>query len=132
MNERIVFFDGVCNFCNFWVQFALKRDKKDLLKFAPLQGKTAHELLPKFNINPEHITSVIFYDNGKVYSESDAVLRVSIYFGLFWKIFYSLKIIPSFIRNYIYNWISRSRYKWFGRRESCMIPTANQRKKFLD
>lgn len=132
MNERIVFFDGVCNFCNYWVQFALKRDKRNLLKFAPLQGKTARLLLPQHDINPDIITSVIFYDNGKVYVESSAALRVSLYLSSFWKVLYIFNVIPLFIRDRIYKWIGKNRYKWFGKKESCMIPTAEQRQKFLD
>lgn len=132
MNERIVLFDGVCNFCNFWIQFALKRDRKGKLKFTTLQGEAAKQLLPQYGINPSILTSVIFIDKGKVYKESTAALRVCMYLDGFWKLFYGLIIIPSIIRDFIYKWIGKNRYKWFGKRETCMLPTPEQRKRFLE
>ncbi len=130
--QRLVLFDGVCNFCNFWVQFALKRDQKGKLQFTSLQGETAHQLLPQYNIDPTILTSVIFIDHGKVYRESSAALRVCRYLDGGWKLLYGLIIIPVFIRDGIYKWIGRNRYKWFGKTESCMLPTPEQRKRFLD
>lgn len=130
--DRLVLFDGVCNFCNFWIRFALKRDKKGKLKFTSLQGETAKNILPQFGIDPSVITSVIFIDQGKVYIESSAALRVCKYLDGGWKIVYALIIIPAFIRDGIYKWIGRNRYKWFGKTETCMLPTAEQRARFLD
>ncbi len=132
MNERIVLFDGVCNFCNFWIQFALKRDRNRNLMFTSLQGETAKKLLPQYGIDPEVLTSVIFIDQGVVYKESSAALHVCRYLDGGWKILYALIIIPAFIRDGIYKWIGRNRYKWFGKQESCMLPTPEQRSRFLD
>jgi predicted DCC family thiol-disulfide oxidoreductase YuxK len=128
----IVLFDGVCNFCNYWVNFALKHDKKKILKFSPLQGKIAKELLPKFHFNPESINSVIFIDNGKAYTQSSASLRICKYMDGGWKLFYGFIIIPKFIRDFFYNIIARNRYKWWGKKESCMIPTPELKERFLD
>jgi predicted DCC family thiol-disulfide oxidoreductase YuxK len=128
----IVLFDGVCNFCNFWIQFALKRDRTAKLKFTSLQGETAKKLLPQYGINPDVLTSVIFINEGRVYRESSAALHICRYLDGGWKLFYGLIIIPVFIRDSIYKWIGRNRYKWFGKKESCMIPTAEQRARFLD
>ncbi len=130
--QRLVLFDGVCNFCNFWIQFALKRDQKGKLKFTSLQGETAHQLLPRYHIDPTVLTSVIFIDDGKVYRESSAALRVCRYLDGGWKLLYGLMIIPVFIRDGIYKWIGRNRYKWFGKTETCMLPTPEQRTRFLD
>lgn len=132
MNERIVLFDGVCNFCNFWIQFALKRDKTGKLTFTSLQGETAKELLPKFGIDPHVLTSVIFIENGKAYRESTAALKVCRYLDGGWKLLYALIIIPAFMRDAIYKWVGKNRYKWFGKQESCMLPTAEQRARFLN
>ncbi|RXK58719.1 thiol-disulfide oxidoreductase DCC family protein [Lacibacter luteus] len=130
--NRLVLFDGVCNFCNFWIKFALKRDSKGKLKFGSLQGETAQQLLPKFGIDPSIITSVIFIEDGIAYRESTAALKVSRHLDGGWKLLYALIIIPTFIRDFVYKWIGRNRYKWFGKQESCMLPTAEQRSKFVD
>ena len=130
--NRLVLFDGVCNFCNFWIQFALKRDKIGKLRFGSLQGETAHQVLPHYNIDPTILTSVIFIENGIVYRESTAALKVCRHLDGGWKLLYVLIIIPAFIRDGIYKWIGKNRYKWFGKQESCMLPTPAQRARFVD
>ena len=130
--DPLVLFDGVCNFCNYWVNFAIKRDKKKKLKFTTLQGATANHLLPRYNINPTSLNSVIFIDKGKAYTQSSASLRICKYMDGGWKLFYGFMIIPKFIRDFFYNIIARKRYKWFGKKEECMVPTPELRNRFLD
>jgi predicted DCC family thiol-disulfide oxidoreductase YuxK len=133
MEEKpIVLFDGVCNFCNYWMNFAIKRNSKKNLKFTTLQGETAKQILPQYNINPTSLSSVIFIDKGKAYTQSSASLRICKYMDGGWKLFYGLIIIPKFIRDVIYNWIARNRYKWFGKKDSCMVPTPELRERFLE
>ena len=132
MDNPIILFDGVCNFCNYWVTFAIKRDRKNKLKFTPLQGQTAKQLLPKFHINPSSLSSVIFIDNGKAYTQSSAAIQICKHLDGGWKLFYALIIIPKFMRDGLYNIIARNRYKWFGKKESCMIPTPELKERFLD
>ena len=129
--ERIVLFDGVCNYCNAMVNFAIRNDKKAILRFAPLQSEAGKRLKEKYKISPE-IDSVIFIENKKVYTYSDAALRISK--NLRWpaKAVYAFIIIPKFIRQPFYKWIARNRYKWFGKKEECMIPNADVRGRFLD
>ena len=128
----VILFDGVCNFCNYWVNFAIKRDPEKKLKFTTLQGETAKQVLPKYNINPTSLSSVIFIDNGNAYTQSSASIRICKYLNGGWKLFYGLMIIPKFIRDFFYNIIARNRYKWFGKKESCMVPTPELRERFLD
>ena len=130
--DRLVLFDGVCNFCNFWIQFALKHDKKGNLKFGSLQGATAQQILPQYNINPAVLTSVIFIEKGIAYRASTAALKVCKYLDGGWKLLYFFIIIPAFLRNGIYNWIGKNRYKWFGKQENCMLPTPEQRARFVE
>lgn len=130
--NSLILFDGVCNFCNYWVTFAIKRDRKNKLKFAPLQGETAKQLLPQFHIDPSSLSSVIFIDNGKVYTQSSAAIQICKHLDGGWKLFYGLIIIPKFFRDFLYNIIARNRYKWFGKKESCLIPTAELKERFLD
>jgi len=123
VNQRVILFDGVCNFCSFWVNFAIKRDRKKKLKFAPLQGEAANKLL---------LSSVVFIDKEKAYTQSSAAIRICKHLDGGWKLLYGLIIIPKFIRDFIYNIIARNRYKWFGKKESCMVPTQELRERFLD
>jgi predicted DCC family thiol-disulfide oxidoreductase YuxK len=127
----IVLFDGVCNFCNYWVNFAIKRDKKNKLKFSPIQGETAKQILPGYSVNPRSLSSVIFIVNGKVHTQSSAALQIARHLNGGWKLFYGLIIIPKFIRDFFYNIIARNRYRWFGKKESCVIPTWEMRERFL-
>ncbi len=127
----VVLFDGVCNFCNYWVNFAIRHDPKSVLKFAPLQGETARQLAARHTIDATAITSVILLDNGKVYTQSSASLRICKYLAGGWKLFYGLMIIPKFIRDALYNFVARNRYKWFGKKEQCMVPTPAVRERFL-
>ena len=132
VNQPVILFDGVCNFCSFWVNFAIKRDRKKKLKFAPLQGEAANNLLPQHNINPASLSSVVFIDHGKAWTQSSAAIRICKHLDGGWKLLYGLIIIPKFIRDFIYNIIARNRYKWFGKKESCMVPTQELRERFLD
>jgi predicted DCC family thiol-disulfide oxidoreductase YuxK len=129
--ERIILFDGVCNFCNSSVQFIIKRDPKGLYKFASLQSTTG-ERLKKENEIPEDLDSFIYLEGNKVFDKSTAVLKVCKGLKGLWKLCYIFIVIPKPLRDVIYKWIARNRYKWFGKRDSCMIPTPEQRNRFLD
>ena len=129
MAKNIVFFDGVCGLCNYFVDFIIRQDKHNNLLFAPLQGETAaKELNPAITKN---FDTVIFNKNGKLYFKSGAGIRIFYEAGGFWKIIIILLIIPPFIRNFIYDIIANNRYKWFGKKESCRIPGKEEQVKFL-
>ncbi len=130
-DRPVVLFDGVCNFCNYWVNFAIKRDRKNLLRFTPLQGETAKKILPPFHINVNKLSSVILIENGKAYTQSSAALRISRHLSGSWKLLYGLIIFPKFLREFVYNIIARNRYKWWGKRNECMIPSQELRNRFL-
>ncbi|MBM3417177.1 MAG: thiol-disulfide oxidoreductase DCC family protein [Bacteroidetes bacterium] len=130
-DEPIVFFDGVCNFCNYWVIFAIRRDRKKQLKFAPLQGETAKRILPEYSINFTSLSSVILIEKGRVWKQSSAAIRICKHLNGGWKFFYSLIIVPRFIRDFFYNILARNRYKWFGRKEECMVPTPELIDRFI-
>jgi predicted DCC family thiol-disulfide oxidoreductase YuxK len=132
MNEGpLVLFDGVCNFCNYWVNFAIRHNKKNDLRFTPLQGESAKSILPDYSINPTQLNSVIFVNNGKAYTQSSAALQICRHLNGGWKLFYGFYIIPKFIRDFLYNIIARNRYRWFGRKDQCMVPTGEMRSRFL-
>jgi predicted DCC family thiol-disulfide oxidoreductase YuxK len=129
-SHPIVFFDGVCNFCNYWVNFAIKRDRRKKLRFAPLQGETARSMLFEGKSSSPY-ESVILVDNGKIYKNSSASLRIAKHLDGGWKLFYGFIIIPSFIRDGVYKWIARNRYRWYGRKEECMVPSSELRDRFF-
>lgn len=129
--QAIVFFDGVCNLCNGAVQFILKRERAAALMFAPLQGKKF--LAAAGHPPPETPDSILFFENGVFYRESDAVLRISRYLGQPWRFLgYLAWVLPRFLRDAIYRFIARNRYRWFGKREACYLPTPELKKRFLD
>lgn len=130
--QAVILFDGVCNFCNGAVNFAIKRDKKSLLKFAPLQSDVAKELLSTFNLSSEEMNSFVLIENEKSYTRSTAALRVCRYLNSLWPLMYGFIIVPEFIRDGIYDWIANNRYHWFGKKEVCMIPTPEVRSRFLN
>ena len=126
----IVLFDGVCNYCNAMVNFAIRNDKKAILKFAPLQSLAGKHLKEEYKIAPD-IDSVILIDQDKVYTYSDAAIRIAKYLRWPAKAFYGFILIPKFIRQPFYKWIAGNRYKWFGKKEECMVPTPDVKARFL-
>ena len=127
----IVLFDGVCNFCNSSINRIIKHDKKNYFRFAPLQSVIGQELLKKYAIDSSQTDSIILIENNKAYIKSTAILRVTKHLNRLYPLMYSLLIIPPFIRNGVYDLIARNRYKWFGKKEVCMIPTPEIKEKFI-
>ena len=127
----VILFDGVCNFCNSSVNFVIKRDRKARIHFAPLQSEMGIQLQLQYRFPPDSMNSFLFIEDGKLYSKSTAALRVCRYMGYGWPLCYGFIIVPKFIRDGIYNWIAKNRYKWFGVREQCMIPTPEVKARFL-
>jgi len=133
MNEHpVILFDGVCNFCNSAVNFVIKRDKKKQLFFAALQTDIGKKLLEQYSLPTDVMQSIVFIENGKAYTRSTAALRICRYLSALWPLCYGAIIVPNFIRNAIYDWIAKRRYKWFGVRNECMIPTPDVQARFLD
>lgn len=126
----VILFDGVCNFCDASVQFILNRDPKGIFHFASLQSEAGQNLVEKYNV-PADVDSMILIEDDKVYYKSTAALRISRHLQGAWKWLYGFIIIPSPIRNIVYDLIAKNRYKWFGQKESCMLPPPNIRKRFL-
>jgi predicted DCC family thiol-disulfide oxidoreductase YuxK len=129
--EKIILFDGICNFCNGSVQFNIKRDPQAHFRFASLQSEVGKEMLTKYRI-PEDINSFIFIDGERYYTKSSAALTVCKHLKGFWKLLYVFLLVPRPIRDIFYHLIAENRYKWFGKRESCMIPSEDIRKRFLE
>lgn len=133
MNEKhkIILFDGVCNLCNGAVTYIIKHDKKNVFKFAALQSEIGKQLVAKFNIDTKKVDSIILIDDEKHYEKSSAALHITKNLSGAYPLLFGFMIVPKFIRNAVYDYIARNRYKWFGKKESCMIPTKELKAKFL-
>jgi predicted DCC family thiol-disulfide oxidoreductase YuxK len=129
--QPLILFDGVCNFCNSAVNFVIKKDKQAQIQFAPLQSEKGRLYLRQYNLPVTDMKSFVFIEDGKVYTRSTAALRVCRYLKGLWPLCFGFIIVPKFIRDGIYNFIGKNRYKWFGVRDQCMIPTPEVRKRFV-
>lgn len=129
--DPIVLFDGVCNLCNASVQFILKRDKRNRMLFASLQSERGKELLVKHGLPVDDYASFVYIKGNKVYMKSSGALHVLKDIGGLWKLFYVFIIVPRPIRDYVYSLIANSRYRLFGRRKVCMMPTEELKSRFL-
>lgn len=128
--ERIILFDGECNFCDHSVQFIIKRDPKGYFKFASQQSDIGKKKLKQFGI-AEDMDSFVLLDHDKSYFKSSASLRICKNLEGMWKVFYYLLIVPRPIRDFFYDIIANNRYKWFGKKDSCMLPSPEIRNRFL-
>lgn len=127
----IILFDGVCNFCSGAVNFIIRQDKKKVFRFAALQSEVGQKLLEQYGLPKEKYDSFVLIDNGKVYKSSTAGLRLYSRLPWYWKWTQIFWIVPRFLRDAVYSFIARNRYRWFGKSESCMVPTADVRSRFL-
>ncbi len=132
MNKKIVLFDGVCNFCNYWVNFIIDRDNKNLFLFSSLQSKAGQELLKRFKLPTDEFDTFILVDGDTYLTKSDAVISIARCLRGFPKALVLCKILPKFLRDLFYDLIAKNRYKMFGRKDSCRIPTAEEKSKFLE
>jgi len=130
--KKVILFDGVCNVCDGFVQFILKRDKKGLFYFASLQSDIAQQLLAKHQVQVKALSTVVLIDGDKVYTHSDVPLIVGKELGGICSLFYILKILPKKIRDVGYDWFAANRYRLFGKKEVCMLPKREWHSRFLD
>jgi predicted DCC family thiol-disulfide oxidoreductase YuxK len=129
--KSIILFDGMCNFCNTSVNKIIKYDKKNVFKFAAIQSDAGKKLLIELSIDILKIDSILLIENNTLFTKSTAVLKIAKQLSGLYKLSYAFIIIPLFIRDTIYDFIAKNRYKWFGKKESCMIPTKEVSGKFL-
>jgi predicted DCC family thiol-disulfide oxidoreductase YuxK len=131
--NHIVFFDGVCNLCSESVQFIIKNDTNNLFKFSSLQSEFAQKTLVNKNITEiSNFRTIILLTNNNTYSKSGAVLRIARYLKFPFNLLYIFIIIPPFIRNAVYDFVSKNRYRWFGKKAECWIPDETLKSKFIN
>ena len=131
MNGPILFYDGVCNLCNGTVRFVLKRDSKQIFRFAALQSDYARSTLARLDVTPE-LDTIYLLKGGMLYDRSGAALRIARQLRFPWPMMTVFLIVPKPLRDAVYNWVGRNRYRWFGRTDTCQIPDVDARNRFLD
>ncbi len=131
-DKKIILFDGVCNLCNSSVQFVINHDKRDVFCFVPLQSELGIKIINHIGIDTKNTDSIILYEPTKAYYyKSEAALKVVNEFGGIYSLLQIFRFFPKYLSNIIYDYVARNRYKWYGKKESCMIPTPELKAKFL-
>lgn len=131
LEHSVILFDGVCNLCNGSVNFIIKRDRKDRFRFASIQSSEGDKIINQLGLSELSENSFILIESSKVFTKSTAALLIAKNLSGLWPILYIFTIIPKPIRDFVYGIVARNRYSWFGKRESCMIPTHEVKRKFL-
>lgn len=129
--SAVVLFDGICNFCNSSVNFIIERDAQNFFKFAPIQSEVGQKLLDEYKIDRLETDSIILIENKTAYTHSTAALRIAQKLGGIWSLLYGFIVLPKFIRDFFYKLFAKYRYKLFGKKDECMIPTPDIRERFL-
>lgn len=130
--KPIILFDGVCNLCNGAVLFIIKRDPKQKFQFVSLQSEYGKDQLEKYSLNTTDVDSIVLIKSGKAFVRSTAALQIASQLNGLWPLLSLFKIVPTFFRDGIYNRIAKNRYRWFGKKDACMIPTPELKSRFLD
>ena len=131
MQEPIILFDGVCNLCNGWVDFVIRRDKARVFKMASLQSEAGRKILMGRGLPFEELAGIYLVYGDKTHSKSGAVLRIFRGLGGLWPIMTVFLIVPTFVRDTVYDFIAKRRYQWYGKRETCRLPTEKEKERFL-
>lgn len=126
-----ILFDGVCNLCNGFVQFVIQRDPAVRFHFAALQSELGQKILKDHGLDTHEFQTVLLLENGKLYKQSTAALRIARRLKGGWSWAYGFMVVPGFIRDAVYDFVSKNRYRWFGQQESCMVPTPALKARFL-
>ena len=130
--ERVVLFDGVCNLCNRSVDFIVRRDREGLFKFASLQSEVGKRLVSEHSLAEGDLGTMVYIERGRVFLRSTAALRIARSLPGAWPLLFGLIAVPRPVRDAVYRWTARNRYRWFGKRETCRIPSPEERERFLE
>lgn len=127
----VIVFDGVCVLCNGWVRFLLRHDRQQRYRFAAMQTASGRALLAGHGLNPADPASFLLVENGRAWSDTDAIVRVVAGLGGAWRLAHALRALPRGMRDRLYRFVARNRYRWFGRHESCLLPPHGHESRFL-
>ena len=130
-HKTIILFDGICNLCNGAVQFLLKRDKKKQFMFASLQSDAAKYILLQYNVKKFGMDSIVFIEDGEIYQKSTAVLKIIKYLNWPWTMISVTSFLPLGFRDRMYDFIAKNRYRWFGKKDSCIMMLPEYKNRFI-
>jgi predicted DCC family thiol-disulfide oxidoreductase YuxK len=131
-DKKIILFDGVCNLCDATVQFIIKRDRKDIFRFVAIQSELGQEIINHIGIDTAKTDSIILYEPGHAYYyKAEAAITIAKELGGFFTLFRAFSIVPKWLSNKVYDYVARNRYKWYGKKDACMLPTQEMKAKFL-
>jgi predicted DCC family thiol-disulfide oxidoreductase YuxK len=128
----VILFDGVCNLCNGFVQFVIRRDPAGRFRFGTLQSEAARRLIASSAVTGPLPDSIVLVEDGRIWTQSSAALRVARRLSFPWPLAYAFVLVPRALRDWVYQVVARNRYRWFGKREVCMVPTPALRARFID
>jgi predicted DCC family thiol-disulfide oxidoreductase YuxK len=130
--QPLILFDGVCNLCNGVVRFVIRQDKKGALQFAPLQSAAAQKLLQQMHLPQKDFETFLLIENGKVFQKSSAALQVAKHFKWYWQWLQVFWMVPKPVRDAAYGFVAQHRYQWFGKKDTCMLPDAKLKNRFIE
>lgn len=132
VNKKIILFDGVCNLCDSTVQFIIKRDKKDIFRFVALQSELGEQIIKHIGVDRSKTDSIILYEPGVAYYyKAEAAIKIAANLGGLFPLMNIFSVLPKSLSNSVYDYIAKNRYKWYGKKDECMIPTPEMKAKFL-
>lgn len=130
-HERVIVFDGVCNWCNAWVNFTIAHDPHGKFKFGTLQSEPAQQILRELQLSSEDFETFLLLERDHVFTKSTAALRIMKQLPGFWPLLYCCMIVPRPLRDAVYDFVARHRYKWMGKAETCRVPSPSERARFV-
>ena len=130
-DKPVVLFDGACNLCSGWVQFIAKRDPDGYFRFAALQSDKGRELLAPYGMDTDELKTIVLLDGGEAFTQSDAVLGIVRHLGRAWPLLGVLRVVPRFLRDACYGFVARHRYRWFGVKTACELPSDDLKARFV-
>ena len=129
--KSIIFFDGVCNLCNASIDFVIRHDTNDRFLVGALQDELSRRILSNYQVDPNYLDSLVLLENGEIFYRSTAALKIAKKLTGFAPLLYPLILLPKFLRDPVYDWIGRNRYRWYGKKSTCRLPTPEEKAKFL-
>jgi len=130
--QLVILFDGVCNLCSGFVQFVAPRDPDGQFSFASLQSDAASELLADHEVDPDALESIVLVEGDEAYVKSSAILRIGYHLGGIYRLGWPLRVVPRRLRNWTYDFVASRRYRWFGKKDRCMVPEGDLQSRFLE
>jgi predicted DCC family thiol-disulfide oxidoreductase YuxK len=130
-HERVIVFDGVCNWCNAWVNFTIKRDPRKKFRFATLQSTQAQQILKDLRLPPKGFETFLLLEQGRIFTKSTAALRIARQLSGLWPLLYLGNVVPRPLRDAVYDYVARRRYRWMGKAATCRVPTPTERDRFV-